>query len=206
MASVASRETILIIPKVSVPEGASGQWAVQKFSVSREEAQWANLRNTISGGGMRGRGISPGEYTRLMHGSTVVMSDVPAEMRDHIDAVLNAKGDCLVNGLGLGMVVQAMLFKNEVNSVTVIEKSPDVIKLVAPHYQERFGKRFTVIESDALQYVPPRGMKYGAVWHDIWNDICSDNLEAMRTLHRRYGKRAEWQGSWCRAECQRPGR
>lgn len=99
------------------------------------------------------------------------------EMRDHVSAVLNAKGDCLVNGLGLGMVVQAMLFKDGVNTVTVIERSPDVIKLVAPHYQERFGKRFTVIESDALQYVPPRGKKYGAVWHDIWDYICADNLD-----------------------------
>lgn len=66
----------MIIPKVSVPKGSSGQWAVQKFMVSREDAQWANLRSVI--GGERGRGISPGDYTRLVHGNTVVMSDVPA--------------------------------------------------------------------------------------------------------------------------------
>lgn len=194
----------MLIPKVTVPEGASGRWAVQRFTVSREDAQWANLRATI--GGERGRGISPGDYTRLVHGATVVMSDVPAEMRDHVDAVLNAKGDCLVNGLGLGMVVQAMLFKDGVNTVTVIERSPDVIKLVAPHYQERFGNRFMVIESDALQYTPPRGKKFGAVWHDIWDYICADNLDNMKTLHRRYGRRTEWQGSWCRAECQQAAR
>ena len=34
--------------------------------------------------------------------------------------------------------------------------------------------------------------------HDIWDDICLDNLETMATLHRKYGRRCDWQGSWKR--------
>lgn len=188
-----------LIPLVDVPEGKSGSWAVERFSVSKEDAGFFNIGN-------RGRAILPGSYTRLMCGRCVVMSDTPAEMWDHMAAVANAHDDCLVNGLGLGMVINAMLLKEAVKSVTVIERSPDVIKLVAPHYQQKFGDRFKIAEGDALTFKPSRGVRYGTVWHDIWNDICGDNLEQMAVLHRKYGKRADWQGSWCHNECRRANR
>jgi hypothetical protein len=31
-------------------------------------------------------------------------------------------------------------------------------------------------------------------------------LVEMRSLHRRYGSRCDWQGSWCRRECERARR
>jgi hypothetical protein len=34
-----------------------------------------------------------------------------------------------------------------------------------------------------------KGKRYDMVWHDIWDDICSDNLEGMAKLHRKYGDR-----------------
>jgi hypothetical protein len=33
-------------------------------------------------------------------------------------------------------------------------------------------------------------------WHDIWNDLCGDNLPLMARLNRRYGRSVEWQGAW----------
>jgi hypothetical protein len=33
-------------------------------------------------------------------------------------------------------------------------------------------------------------------WHDVWANICEDNLPLMARLHRRYGRRVNWQGSW----------
>jgi Spermidine synthase len=110
---------------VQVPEGTSGDWRVEKFVVSPEDS----ARSLFS---YRDRAPSPGTYTRLMRGRTVVMSDVPAEMRDHWSAVHHATGSVLINGLGLGMVLQACLEKPEVTDVTVIEFSADVIRLVAP--------------------------------------------------------------------------
>ena len=190
-----------LIPKVDVPEGVSGKWAVQRFTVSKEEAQFANLRAAISSGG-RAREIDPGTYTKLIYGSEIIMSDVPAEVRDHYEPVRKATGHCLVNGLGLGMVANAMLQKPEVFSVTVIEIDPDVIKLVSLHYKNKFGDKISIIEADALTWSPPKGERYGAVWHDIWPNICADNLETMKVLHKKYGRRTEWQGSWCRAECE----
>jgi len=91
-----------------------------------------------------------------------------------------------------------MLRKPGVLRVTVIEASADVIKLVAPHYAKLWGERFVCVHADAFAYQPPRGARYGAVWHDIWDDINHDNLPQMRDLHRKYARRTTWQGSWAR--------
>ena len=185
---------MMLMEKVNVPEGESGIWKVVKFEVPE---------NSI--GAMRlafaGRPIKPGAYTRLMRGGTLVMSDTPAEMADHYKFIWKANGRCLINGLGLGMCLAAVLKKETVTHVTVIEKSQDVISLVGDTYSS--DPRVEIIHADAFDYAPPKGVKYGAVWHDIWDNICADNLPEMHRLHRKYGRRAEWQGSWCRYRCER---
>jgi spermidine synthase len=131
------------------------------------------------------------------------MSDTPAEMRDHYAPARMARGSCLLNGLGIGMVLKAVLKKPEVTDVTVVELSREVLDMVSPHYGDQ---RVTFVCADAMTYSPPRGKRYQMVWHDIWDYICADNLPEMRRLHRKYGRRADWQGSWCRYECERGSR
>ncbi len=186
--------------KVDVPVGKSGNWEVAKFEVTEQDAQLSAMRALFQGNGRR---VRVGHYTGLYCCGEVIMSDTHDEIRDHMDAYWNARGHCLVNGLGLGMITAAMLNKPEVERVTVIELSEDVIKLVAPHLKVRFGDRLEIVHADALTYQPPKGVRYGCVWHDIWPSICSDNLEEMKKLHRKYGSKTDWQGSWCRGLCER---
>lgn len=181
----------MLLDKVTIPEAAKGPWRVERFKVDRPDFHSM----------MRGRGLPVGEeFTRLMRGNTVVMSDTPAEMRDHYRAVQMAEGSCLINGLGIGMVLKAVLKKPGVTDVTVVELSQDVLDMVAPHYAD---VRVTFVCASAFEYQPPKGKRYGMVWHDIWDYICGDNLPEMIRLCRKYGRRADWQGSWCRAECER---
>lgn len=177
-----------MITPVTVPEGVSGAWRVERFEIGKHDA----ALSLFSYGARTPR---PGTYTRLMCRGTVVMSDTPAEMSDHYVAVRAAHGEVLVNGLGLGMVVQACLNKPNVARVTVIELSDDVISLVAPHYQTMFGERFRVVHADAFEYKPDLP-NYGACWHDIWPDLCEDNLPEMTRMKRKYARRADWQGCW----------
>lgn len=185
-----------LIPNVTVPEGVSGDWRVERFTVSEEDAQMDRIRNMFKGR----RSVDAGTYTRLMRGGYLVMSDTRDEKSDHSYFVRAATGHVLINGLGLGMVLNAVLQKPDVTHVTVVEASADVIALVGPHYA---GPRVTIVHSDAMTYQPPKGERFGAVWHDIWDDITADNLEDMKTLHRRYGRRTDWQGSWARELCER---
>lgn len=180
-----------------IPEGQSGPWRVEKFTVTEDEIKIFNLRCMWSPGGA-GRQMKAGDFTRLMRGGTVVMSDTPAEIRDHSYFVRIAKGNVLINGLGLGVCLQMILEKPEVEQVTVIEASEDVMALVAPHFDD---PRLTIHHASAFDWQPPKGVRYDAVWHDIWDNICTDNLPEMTKLHRKYGRRTDWQDSWCRDEC-----
>lgn len=182
-----------MIEAVTIPEGEKGLWKVERFEIP--ETSIESMRLSFSG-----RSVTPGTYTRLMRGRALVMSDTPAERRDHYGFVRNAKGHVLINGLGIGMCLNAVLKKPEVTKATVIEISQDVVDLVGPHYLE--DSRVEIVCASAFDYQPPKGVRYGAVWHDIWDDICSDNLPEMHKLHRKYERRADWQGSWCRETCE----
>lgn len=161
----------------------------------------------MSVGGMAGRYCPEGTYTGLYcKGRGVIMSDTPDEIRDHYSAIMEATGHVLINGLGLGVVLQAVARKPEVTKVTVIEISSDVIQLVGFHYQQMFGDKVEIIQADAYEYQPPKGIRYGYVWHDIWDSLCIDNLSEMAKLHRKYGKKAQKQDSWGKAWCLREKR
>ena len=191
---------------VDVPEGARGSWCVEHYTITPEEETLQKIRCAFNPQ-RDARFVPAGIYTRLCRNGAVIMSDTPDEIRDHMKPIRRACGDCLVNGLGLGVVVGAMLAKEEVRHVTAVEYSEDVIALVAPHYQERYGDRLTVVHADALTWKAPKGMQFCVVWSDIWDDISAGNLPEMTKLKRRYGRRSVWQGCWqedgCRAQQRR---
>lgn len=185
---------------INIPEGKSGNWSIQNFEVIENDAFFFNLKASYKPGN---RIIKPGKYKRLMRNRQVIMSNTSAEIRDHLSFIYRAKkigGNILINGLGLGVCVFAILESNEIKSITVIEKEQDVINLVAPYIKDQ---RVIIIHSDAFRYKPPKGKRYNTVWHDIWDNICADNLPEMTKLHRKYGKRTDWQSSWCKELCKR---
>lgn len=183
---------------VAVPDGVCGDWRVETFTVSEEDAKMTRMRAMFSGS--RDAEVPAGTYKRLMHGHDVVMSNTPMEVRTNATFIRKATGDVLINGLGLGMVLTAILKKPEVTSVTVVEIAEEVIELVGPTF--RHDPRVTIVHADATTYQPKKGQTFDAVWHDIWTFITADNLDEMKTLHRKYGRRTQWQASWCRAQCE----
>jgi len=177
--------------KVSLPDMEQGQWRVEKFTTVK--ICWASEK--------AGRHVPVGQtFTRLLFDGQLLMSDTPAEQNDHRLPIIKATGDCMLHGLGLGLVLKNILLKPEVQTVTVIESSQTLIDLIAPHYSD---PRVVFINADALTYKPPKCQRYHMVWSDIWPTITMDNLKTMGILHRKYGKRADWHGCWCHYECLR---
>lgn len=174
-----------------------GDWSIEAFTVSEKDAQFGRLHMAI---GHPRDYVPAGEYLALKHHGHLVMTNTPAELRDIVWPIERAKGHCLVTGLGLGCVVTGMLEKPGVVKVTVVEIAPEVVELVGKALAQKYGDRLEIVLGDALKYRPPRGVRYGAVWHDIWNNICADNLPEMRLLRRRFIRRCDWQGCWCENE------
>lgn len=184
--------------KVRIPSGRCGNWSVEQFEVTEKQAEIERFSSIFNGN----RGVPAGIYTALKESRYLIMSDTPDEIQDHLSIITEAKDHVLLNGLGIGMVLQAVIEKPEVTHVTVIERSKEVITLVGLFYQEKYGNKLTIIHADALDWKPPKGQAFGAVYHDIWPNICIDNLPEMKKLHRKYGHRTDWQESWCRRECE----
>lgn len=184
----------------SVPDGKAGPWKIDTFTLTRDDVLMMNMRAARDGNDYLM--CHPGTYKRLTHERRgCVMSNTPMERRTAVEAFHNAAGRVLINGLGLGMVLEGVLAKPEVTDVTVIELDPDVISLVGPHFAA--DPRLRIINADAYLWVPPKGEKWDYAWHDIWDDINADNLPLMSKLTRKYARRAAKQGAWSRAEVRR---
>lgn len=187
-----------------IPEGQSGPWRVERFTVSDFDAAISRIQ--LMGSLSRQLPVPPGQYVRLVRSGVVWMSDTPSEMEDNRPPVRQARrvgGHCLVTGLGLGLVTEALLSVPEVTRVTVVEIDPDVVALVGPTLRARWGDRLDIVQADALTWRPPRGVRYSVVWHDIWPYIMDSNQESMTALKRHYGRRADWQQCWREATVRR---
>lgn len=183
---------------LATPDGSCGEWRIETYTISKAESDFTKMRAVIQ---RRDEYVPPGTYRRLVRGRTIVMSNTPMEIRTHNAFIQRATGKILINGLGLGMALTAILKKTDIESVRVIELAREVIELVGPSFRD--DPRVNIIQASAFDYQPKKGERFNAVWHDIWDAICSDNLPEMHKLHRKYARRADWQGSWCRAECER---
>lgn len=179
--------------QVNLPEMENGPWKVEKFNVVEND-----LSQRIEA--MKGRRYVPGgTYTRLMKNGHLIMSDTPDEIRDHLRFMRIAKGNILIAGLGLGMVLNWLINKSEVDFITVIEIDKELIDMLTPYYQSDW---VYIIHADIFEWKPPKTVYYDYAWYDIWNSICLDNLEEMKRLHRKFERKTTWQGSWCRKELE----
>lgn len=191
--TTAARPTITDRLACRIPPMDADGLTVERFTVERNSLE--NMRLLFQPGG---RACLPGEYTRLTVDGVLWMSDTTAERRDHWTPVHKADqypgGRGLVNGLGLGCVLGAML--DSLAHVDVVESDERVARLIGGWYQDQYGDRVTVHHADAYTIQWPTGTRWDVAWHDIWPTLCEDNLALMGKLHRRYGRRVAWQGSW----------
>lgn len=187
------------------PDGVTqGNITIRHTTPSKEDAAFAGLRAMIAGNRMGRGSVQAGEtLCQLFIGDTLWMSDTPDERRDHWAPKRQARGHVLIGGLGFGMVALAAALKPEVEKVTVIEINARIIAFVVPYLRAALESqgvdpdKLEVIEADLMAWKPPKGAKYQCIWFNIWADLCTDNLDEMATLNRRFGRRTEgYRGCW----------
>ena len=113
------------------------------------------------------------------------MTLTPVDLDTVDEAIAEAKGRVVTFGLGLGYYTYMVAEKEEVESITVIERDPDVIELFKTCILPRFThkEKVTVIEADAYAYMEnemPK-MNFDLAFVDIWRDA-SDGSEAYRRM------------------------
>ena len=142
------------------------------------------------------QGIPCGEYMSLLYNNCLLMSDTPMERRTNMRLLTEANGDVLIAGLGLGMILFPLEEDDAVKSITVIEKSTEIIELVWSQIKHHF-KKVRVINADIFEWSPRKkdregkpyfnkGFKFDTIYFDIWPYVNSDIYEEMKQLKVKY--------------------
>ncbi len=115
------------------------------------------------------------------------MAIKPNEIETMKQSISEASGNVLVYGLGLGYYAYMISLKNDVESITIIERDESVIKLFYEHILPQFDKKdkINVIQSDAFEYAQNEAKKheYNYVFVDLWHDV-SDGTELYMRMKR----------------------
>lgn len=90
-----------------------GEAEIRHFVIDEAMAQFSRLREAATRG--REQAADPGTYAQLFVKGGLVMSDTQMERDSNEDFVRYARGDVLIAGLGLGMILLPLLAKKSVD-------------------------------------------------------------------------------------------
>ena len=129
-------------------------------------------------------------FPAVLEGGNEWMTLTPVDLDTSSEAIEAAHGRVVTFGLGLGYYAYMCSEKPEVEEITVIERSPDVIRLFKKYILPQFThpEKVRVIESDAFRYAEfdmPKE-RYDVAFVDTWRDA-SDGLpmyERMKSLEK----------------------
>ena len=145
----------------------------------------------------------PYQATFLWQDDEVWMLDAPSEMNTIEPYARKAKGKVLTFGLGIGFYVYMALLNEDVESVTVVEHSQEVIHLFNTVLRLQFpsNKEITIIQGDAFDYFNEQTLnQYDSVFVDIWQSN-DDGLILIEKLLEQYLPPYEKVDFWIESSC-----
>ena len=155
-----------VFPRMAdkLPAGVSGEARVEHFEIGDMEVMQAWMANR-DGGGAYPLVLTKGRHARLWVGEEMMMSDAESERVTCLPLIEHARGDVLIAGLGLGMVLWPLVRKRSVRSVTVLERYPSVVALVGPHVPR--SRKLTIETVDVFDF-EPMGQQWSTIFFDVW--------------------------------------
>jgi hypothetical protein len=118
------------------------------------------------------------------------MTLTPVDLDTSEDAIKAAHGKVVTFGLGLGYYTYMVSEKENVESITAVERSEEVIRLFKKHILPQFSKpeKVNIICADAFEYAEKLmpAEKYDYAFVDIWRDASdgSEMYERMKPFER----------------------
>lgn len=126
-------------------------------------------------------------FPAVLEGGNEWMTLTPVDMDTCRNAIARAHGQVVTFGLGLGYFAFMAARKPEVTSVTVVERSPDVIRLFREVLLPQFpqGNKIRIVQDDAFRYAEDTmpGMGFDYAFADTWRDA-SDGLPMYLRMRR----------------------
>jgi hypothetical protein len=198
-------ETDLWLPRLDARR--CGDWSLAVAPARAARGYWGRLYS------IRGAAMLTGPFEA--HGAAW-MSIVPVEIESQEIGIAAAHGHTLVLGLGMGWCAANVALRPEVERVTVVERDPSVVALVAELgvFEQLPGParaKIEVVRGDALAWRPdgPVDSVQADIWAKFvepqkWDDVSrmQDNIGAASFYF--WGQELELWRLACRAEGRAP--
>jgi hypothetical protein len=131
-----------------------------------------------------------------------VMSSNLFERLTNQNFINAAKGDVIVFGLGLGLILFPLLEDDEITSITVIDKSVDIIDNLGPIIKNYdVNNKLTIINGDVFTYYQQLNeTKFDVMYFDYWNFVDStiyNDMEILKELYKNNIKETGQIMYWC---------
>jgi len=130
------------------------------------------------------------DFIAVLEDGNEWMTLTPVDLDTSHEAIEKAHGKVITFGLGLGYYAYMVSEKDEVDSITVVEKSPAVIRLFEKYILPQFShpEKVRVINADAFEYAENNMPleNYDFAFVDTWRDA-SDGApmyERMKPLEK----------------------
>ena len=129
----------------------------------------------------------PFRFPAVLENRNEWMTLTPVDLDTSVEAIAMAHGKVVTFGLGLGYFAFMASEKKDVRSVTVIEKSPDVIRLFRTYIlpQLPHADKIRIVQADAFEYaekIMPQE-HFDMAFADTWRDV-SDGLGMYLRMKR----------------------
>ena len=129
-------------------------------------------------------------FPAILENGNEWMTLTPVDLDTCEEAISEAHGKVVTFGLGLGYYAYMVAQKEDVESVTVVELSADVIKLFKTHILPKMenGHKIRIVNADAFEYAEKLmpSENFDLAFVDTWRDA-SDGApmyERMRALEK----------------------
>lgn len=117
------------------------------------------------------------KYPAIYENDRLWMSITPNEIETMNNSINEARGNVLVLGLGIAYYPYMLSLKENVDSITIIEKSKEAIQLFKEEIYPKFtNKIVNIIEMDAFEYLENVDENINYIFADLWHDV-SDGKE-----------------------------
>ncbi|MBS6474903.1 MAG: hypothetical protein KH354_02825 [Clostridiales bacterium] len=183
------------LKNVRVPEAKIGSFVLANASYERGELFQYDMPDLAAKTVVPKLGFFTGkvQFPGIYEGNIPWMSVCPSEIFSMREPIAKAHGRVLVLGLGLGYYPFMILQKESVQSITIIERQPEIISLFCEHLLPQFGKKtdLHIIQADALEYLASvRNGQFDFCFADIWENQF-DGAEAYLRIKRFEGRLPE---------------
>lgn len=173
---------------------------------SEEEASKAKFNQSVNFMKFPNQIALNRKYVTLLHinSNKAMMSNHESETKTNQKFLDAAKGDVLIFGLGIGLIIFPLLEDDDITSITIIEIDNGLIDMVGKIIKQKdIYSKLEIINSDAFEYNNLISKKYDTIYFDIWATIDEKAINEMYQLQSLYKKSLNdfgWIDSWCSEE------